>query len=48
MCQLFLRGDCRAGAIKGGSRIPLQGAPTYNCAKISEKLHEIENILDRL
>ena len=28
-----------------GSRIPVGGAPTYDFAKFSEKLHEIEKIL---
>ena len=29
---------------RGGSRIPVGGAPTYDFAKISEKLHEIEKM----
>ena len=41
--------------IRGGSRIPRRrghqssrmGAPTYDFAKISEKLHEIEKIFGR-
>ena len=43
------------GFIRDGSRIPRRrgrqpsrgGAPTYNFVKFSEKLHEIEKILDR-
>ena len=31
----------------GGGANPLGGAPTYDFVKFSEKLHEIEKILDR-
>ena len=31
----------------GGGADPPGGAPTYDYVKISEKLHEIEKILDR-
>ena len=42
-----MQGRIQDFPIGGGANPPLQGPPTYDFAKLCEKLHEIEKFLGR-